>query len=184
MKQRSIKISLPVMLLSLCIAIGVLSTQSYAFEKPLKTVEASPSEIKGTLALILYGGNYSDDMETIAILDLEGDPYNFEPFAPDFDYTVRKGLPAEKALATAEKFVSFHTAFWRTQLSKILDRKGNIIGFELRPLYRPIVFGVSDILDVNYWSKEDGRIKVTIKLIPSVERLKVPGSDGGSGGEN
>jgi hypothetical protein len=156
----------------------------FAFETPLKTIEASPSEITGTFTLILYGGNYADDLETIAILDLEGDRYRFEPFAPDFDYRLRPGMPAKEAFATAEKFVSFHSAFWRTQLSKILDRSGNVIGFELRPLYRPLVYGFSDILEVNYWPKEDGKIKVMIRLIPEVERLKLPGFDGGFGGQN
>ncbi len=184
MKQRLIKIVLLTVLLPLCFEISLLSTQSFAFGKPLKTLEASPSEIKGTFTLILYGGNYSDDMETIAILDMEGDQYNFEVFAPDFDYRLTKGVPAEKALRTAEKFVGFHTAFWRTQLSKILDRKGNIVGFELRPLYRPEVFGFSDILEVNYWPKDDGKIKVTIKLVSPVERLKIPGFVGGPGESN
>jgi hypothetical protein len=184
MKQRLIRIVLLTVLLPLCCEISLLSTQSFAFEKPLKTLEASPSEIKGIFTLILYGGNYSDDMETIAILDMEGDRYNFEVFAPDFDYRLTKGVPAEKALRIAEKFVGFHPAFWRTQLSKILDREGNIIGFELRPLYRPEAFGLSDILEVNYWPKDDGKIKVTIRLVSPVERLKIPGFEGGPGDSN
>jgi hypothetical protein len=159
-----------------------LPARSFALEKPLRTVEASPSEVKGTFTLILYGGNYSDDLETMVLLDLEGDRYTLEPYAPDFDYRVKKGVPAEKALAEAEKFVSFHPAFWRTQLGKILDGKGNIIGFEFKPLYRPFIFGVSDILDVNYWPKESGKIRVIIKLIPPLDRLRIPGPGGGPGG--
>jgi len=31
---------------------------------------------------------------------------------------------------------------------------------------------------VYYWLKENGRVKVTIKLIPFVERLRFPGGDG------
>jgi hypothetical protein len=153
-------------------------SSSFAFDKPLKTIEASPAEIMGTFSLILYGGRFSDDVETIAILDFEGDGYTLEPFAPDFDFRIKKGVSAKEALEQAQKFVSFHHAFWRSQLSRITDNEGNAIGYELRPLYLPFYFGVSDIFDVYYWLEENGRIKVTIKLIPFVERRRFPAGEG------
>jgi hypothetical protein len=164
--------------------ISVLTTSdSFACEKPLRTEEAKASEITGTYTLILYGGNYSDDLETIAILDREGDQYNFEPYAPDFDYRIKKGVPAKEALKEAEKFVSFHNSFWRSQISRIIDNKGNIIGYEVRPLYQPFTFGISDILDVYYWLKEGGGVKVLIRLKQSVERSRLPfGGKAGRGG--
>ncbi len=180
MGQRLKLLSMIMILAFYFVSAGLLS-QSYAFEKSLKIEEASPSEIRGTFTLILYGGRSADDLKTIAILDLEGDEYSFEPYAPDFDFTVKKGVPAEKALAAAEKFVSFHASFWRTQLSKIIDGRGSVIGFEVRPLYWPFIYGVSDVMEVNYWPKRDGKVKVTIKLIPSVERLRYPGGGGGAG---
>lgn len=151
---------------------------SFAFDEPLKTIEASPAEITGTFSLILYGGRFSDDVETIAILDLEGDGYTLEPFAPDFDFRIKKGLSAKEAFEQAQKFVSFHHAFWRSQLGRITDDKGNAIGYEIRPLYLPFYFGVSDIFEIYYWLKENGRIKVTIKLIPFVERRRFPAGEG------
>ena len=166
---------------------GLLSiaSDSFAFETSLKTEAANPSEVKGTFTLILYGGNYYDDLETAAFLDCEGDGYTLDLYVPDFDYRVRKGMPAKEALAEAEKFVRFHPSFWHSQLSKIMDNKGDVIGYELRPLYYPITYGVSDVLDVHYWMKEGGRVKVTIRLIPSVERLRFPGGpEGGLGGAN
>jgi hypothetical protein len=151
---------------------------SFAFDKPLETIEASPAEITGTFNLVLYGGRFSDDVETIAILDLEGDGYLLEPFAPDFDFRIRKSVSAKEALEQAQKFVGFHNAFWRSQLSRIMDKTGNTIGYEIRPLYLPFYFGVSDVFEVYYWLKENGRVKVTIKLIPFVERRRFPGGDG------
>jgi hypothetical protein len=145
-----------------------------AFEKALRTEEAKPDEIKGSFTLILYGGSYLDDLETIAILDSEGDQYVLEPFVPDFDLQIKKRVPANEAFREAEKFVNFHPAFWRSQLSRIVDNEGKVIGYEVRPLYRPIAFGVSDVLDVNYWPKEKGRVKVTIRLIPSIEKTSCP----------
>ena len=50
-----------------------------------------------------------------------------------------------------------------------MDRKGKTIGYELRPLYLPLDFGVSDVLDVAYWLKE-GKVKVVIRPLPSVEK--------------
>jgi hypothetical protein len=162
---------------------NVITSTCSAFEKPLKTEKADLSEVRGTYTLILYGGRFLDDLETVAFLDFEGDEYRFEPFAPDFDYRIKKGIQVKEALAEAQKFISFHNAFWHAQQSRILDSKGNIIGYELRPLYLPFVYGISDLMDINYWPREGGKVKVTIKLIPMIEKLKFPGGgDGGSGG--
>jgi|WetSurMetagenome_2_1015567.scaffolds.fasta_scaffold528688_1 hypothetical protein len=153
--------------------VGIPS--AYALETPLKTEAASPKELTGTYRLILYGHRFANDVETVAVFDREGDGYTFDVFAPDFDFKIKKDVPAAEALKEAQEFVSFQRDFWRSQLSKIIDSKGDVVGFELRPLYNPVVYGVSDILDVYYWPKENGRIKVTIKLIPSVEEKRFPG---------
>ena len=170
--------------LTLAIMLFILISSSFAFEKPLKTEAASPTDVSGVFTLILYGANYLDDIETVAILDYEKDEYYFEPYAPEFNYKVKKGVAAKEALKEAEKFVSFHNSFWRSQLSKIVDRAGVTIGYEVKPLYRPFVFGFSDILDVFYWLKEKGKVKVIIKLDKSVEQTRfLGGRDSVSGGE-
>jgi hypothetical protein len=162
----------------------IMTGTSFAIKRPLKTEEAKSADITGTFTLILYGGNYSDDLETIAILDYERDQYNFEPYAPEFDYRIKKGVPAKEALEEAKKFVSFHNSFWHFQLSRIIDNKGDTIGYELRPLYLPLTFGVSDVLDVSYWLKGGNKVKVTIKLIEPVERMRLPAGDVvGNGGD-
>lgn len=151
--------------------------------KPLRTMAAESTDVTGTFTVILFGASHKDDLETVAFLDREGDRYEFAPFAPEFDYRIRPGLPAEDALAMAYKFVNFHPAFWTSRLSNIFDPQGNSIGFEVKPLYLPFVYGTSDVLDIHYWPKGDGRIKITIRLTPALERLKfMPGGDGGAGG--
>jgi hypothetical protein len=184
MKYVFIKVSLIIIMLTLFIGSPVLTESlSFAFEKPLRTESAEVSAMNGYLTLILYGARFADDIETIVIFDIEGDKYNFEPFAPDFDYKIKRGVQAKEALAEAEKFVSFHNSFWRSQLSRILDPNGNIIGYELRPLYNNFVYGISDVMDVYYWLKEGGKIKITIRLVPQIERsIKFPGGDGSGGG--
>ena len=131
--------------------------------------------IQGTFTLILYGANHSNDLETIAILDREGDGYDFEPFAPEFVYRIKKNLPANEALSEAEKFVGWHHSFRSAIISKIRDENGSLLGYEVRPLYYPLDFGSSDILDVTYF-KSGNKIIVKIKLIEPVEKI-LSGSD-------
>lgn len=184
MKHIFIKGFLIIIVLTLFIGSSDVTTSlSFAFEKPLSTESGEVYAMNGSLTLILYGARFADDIETIVIFDIEGDQYHFEPFAPDFDYKIKRGVQAKEALAEAEKFVSFHNAFWRSQLSRILDPKGNIIGYELRPLYNNLVYGTSDVMDVHYWLKEGGKIKVTIRLVPEIERaIRFPGGDDSGGG--
>lgn len=144
-------------------------SSSFAIAGNLKTEEVRKDDVKGVFTLILYGGRGPNDVEALAILDIEGDQYTFEPYAPEFDYKVKKGLSEKDALDNAYKFISYNPAFWRSQLSKIVDEKGNTIGYELRPLYMPFVYGISDVLEV-YYSLKDGKVKVYIRIIPSVER--------------
>ena len=131
--------------------------------------------IQGTFTLILYGANHSNDLETIAILDREGDGYDFEPFAPEFVYRIKKNLPANEALSEAEKFVGWHHSFRSSRLSKITDEKGSLLGYEVRPLYYPLGFGFSDILEVDYF-KSGNKIIARIKLMESVEKI-ISGGD-------
>jgi len=183
MKIQFVWILITVMIFTFClVTFNFTAPVSFAFEKPLKTEKAKVDDVTGSFTLILYGGRFSDDLETIAILDCEGDQYTFEPYAPEFDYRIKKRVQAKDAIREAEKFVSFHNSFWHSQLSKLIDNKGNIIGYELRPLYLPFLYGINDVMDVYYWLKEGNKVKVTIRLTPSIERLRVTGGDDGPSG--
>ncbi|HWR58768.1 MAG TPA: hypothetical protein VN328_07765 [Thermodesulfovibrionales bacterium] len=137
--------------------------------KDIRTEEARIADITGTFTLILYGGRFSRDVETVAFLDPEGDKYTLEPYAPDFDFRVIKGLSAKEASDKALHFVKAHFSFWTSQLSRILDDNGRAVGFELRPLYDPLTFGNPDVMDINYSLKGD-KIRIYIKLKPDTER--------------
>jgi hypothetical protein len=169
-------------MISLMSLLLLLTTVSLAHAKYLKTEEVKAEEVTGSFTLILYGGRHSNDLETIVILDKEGDQYEFEPYAPEFDYKMKKGVSAGDALNEAKRFVSFHNAFWRTQLSRILDEKGNVIGYEVRPLYRSFVYSRDNLLEV-YYKVKDGKVIAYIKLIPEVFNTlffgDLPGDMGG-----
>lgn len=83
---------------------------SFAISAHLRTEEAKVSDIKGVFTVILYGARDINDIETVAILDFEGDQYTLEPYAPSFDYKVTKGLSEKAALEEAHKFISYHNA--------------------------------------------------------------------------
>jgi hypothetical protein len=147
----------------------LLSVNSCAPGRQARTLESTPGEIQGTYTLLLYGGRYSDDLETLAILDREGDAYEFIIYAPEFDYLTKHDIPGKEALKEADEFVSFHHSFHRSILSRIVEAGGNTIGFEVRPLYYPIDVGFSDVIDVTYLIK-DNKVTVKIRLRQEMER--------------
>jgi len=133
------------------------------------------SAVTGTYNVIFYGCNYLNDLQTIAFLDRADDRFTFEPFAPAFNYRVKKGVDANEALTEAYNFVNCNTSFRSAQLSRIMAPNGETLGYEVRPLYSPITYGVEDVLDIDYRLKDD-RVVITIRLVPSVERLLQHGS--------
>lgn len=139
--------------------------------KALRT-DISKGDIQGAYTLILYGGNYGDDLETIAFMDREGDRYTFEPYAPDFAFRVIKGMTSDRALREAGRFIRSHADFHQEQVRSIKDDQGEVIGYEIRPLYFPLTFGTDNVIDVDYWLKED-RVLVFVKLKPSIEKRKI-----------
>ena len=153
---------------------GFPLTQGGLIPEPLKDGE----HIEGTFTLILYGANHAYDLETIALLDKEGDAYQFEPYAPEFVYRIKKNLPVNEALSEAEKFVGWHHSFRNVMISKIRDEKGSLLGYEVRPLYYPLDFGFSDILEVGYF-KSGNKIIARIKLMESVEKIISGGDSSG-----
>lgn len=157
------------MIASIFLAVLFVTLSSCAGSKLLRTELAQDSEITGSFTLILHGTRHTFDLKTIAFLDKEGDGYVLMPEAPTFDYKVIGNLSAQEALKKAQDFVKWHRSFRRSQVSKIIDDKGSIIGYEIRPLYDPIDYGISNVLVVEYWLKEGGKVKVTIRLHPTAE---------------
>jgi hypothetical protein len=147
----------------------ILFLQSCAYGKRLNTDASRIDNIQGTYTLILYGGNYADDLETAALLDKEGDRYTFEPYASEFIYKVIKGQTAEHALPAAEQFVRGHSAYHQQQMRAVLDDHGAVIGYEIRPLYLPLTYGQADVLDIDYYAKDD-KVIVVIKRKPFLEQ--------------
>jgi len=156
-----------VYLLSLMFALFCISCTSGI---RLNTKGAQESEIAGAYDVILYGCNFNNDLETIAFLQKDGTQYTFEPFAPDFKFRTKKGVPAKEALQEATEFVNCSTSFMHSQLSSIVAPNGDILGFEVRPLYEPLTYGFDDVL-YTYYKIEGDKVIIKVRLMPSVERM-------------
>lgn len=152
-------------------AILLIGCATFTIPSGLKTEEMQDKKISGIFTLLLYGNRFGGDIETITIFDKEGDQYTFDIFAPDFDYRVIKGLSADEAMEVAEGFVSMNINFKRSQMSKIFDPNGNVIGYELRPLYFTVAYGSDDVLDVDYRIKGD-KVIVKIQISPFLQQKR------------
>ena len=135
----------------------------------LRTGEVAAPDLTGTYTLILYGGDYPENGMKVAFLDKEGDRYSFRIFSPEYKYTVTREVPGREALERAERFVRSHRSFESFRLSRIIDEEGDVVGYELRPLYAKSEYGFSDILSV-YYIIRDNKIITKIGLRPELDK--------------
>jgi hypothetical protein len=145
-------------------AVFLLSCSGFLPSSPM-----DETAIAGRYNLILYAERSLGDLETIALLDVEGDGYEFVPYSPKFEYEVINGVSAEEAVREAKHWVSAHHAFHSLLVSEVAGPSGAAIGYEFRPLYMPIVFGMADVLDITYRLKEDGKVRVRVDLKREIE---------------
>lgn len=157
----------------ICLAaflLAALFVVSCASGIRLKTQGTRYSEAAAIYRVILFGCNFNNDLETIAFLDKESDKYVFEPYAQDFKFKIKKGVPAKEALKEAGEFVNCNTSFLYFQTYGIIGPNGETLGYEVRPLYQPFAYGAQDVLLTDYWLKDD-KVVIKIRLNPSVERM-------------
>ncbi|HXX58709.1 MAG TPA: hypothetical protein VEI96_11960 [Thermodesulfovibrionales bacterium] len=127
-------------------------------------------EINGLYTLILYSEGQYDSLRTLGFLSLEGTGYFIEPYVPDFYYSVWRNVSGQYAFPIALAFVgSKNPDYKQARVSKILDPVGITIGYEIRPLYYPLAYGLSDVLFTSYFLEPGGIIRVYIRLDETVE---------------
>jgi hypothetical protein len=134
----------------------LMLSMSCATGRYLKTETVGEAEISGTFTLFLY--EYANHAN-VAVFDIEGDDYTFELYESKYHYTVEKNVSSEQAVKKAVQ----HIASRKRKMKKILDG-GNIVGYEMKPLYHTLLrYGTSDILDVDY-RVIDKKVRVTIEM--------------------
>jgi hypothetical protein len=146
----------------------------------LRTASIADNEtITGLFSVILYGTQEYESLNTIAFLDIEGDGYEMIPYAPEFNYRVIRNVRDELAVEKALHFISTQNPdFQNPQIRRILGVQGNTIGYELRPLYRIFVYGLSDVLQIHYRPMGGGKIRISIALDPWIEKKLMNDFDG------
>ena len=121
-------------------ALFVFSFVSAVAAEDLKTSRADASEVDGTFMLMLIGCTSASDLNNIAILKKEEEDRSFEITSPYGTEPIAKsGLSGMDALAEADNFLGCNVESTHTQLSKIVNEEGTIVGFEVRPQYTPAV---------------------------------------------
>ncbi len=165
MKQQVTRIGITLLLF-----LALSGQYSCAAAQQLTTKGTNPADITGSYTLMLYGCKYPDDIENAAILVDEHSPYVLDIFSLPTMYSVQKGLPAQEALAKANKFLrcTFHTVV-ETRVRMIADDRGGTIGYDMRPAYLPYDIGSTDPLLITYRLK-DGKVTAYIRLSPDVRR--------------
>ena len=145
----------------------------------LKTETADPKIIQGTYDLFTYGCRYPDDIEHAAFLIAPDKAGMVELYVPATSYKVKKGIPADQALAEANTHVRCGVRTVEAiRVLRIPDGSGGTLGFEILPRYPATDVGGMDPLNVSYALK-DGKITVYIRLFPDVEKKLYRSSSGG-----
>jgi hypothetical protein len=128
------------------------------------------AEITGLFTLILYSDMQYASLRTLAFLSSEGSGYSLSPYVPSFDYSVTNNVSGQEALREALAFISSKNPNYESpEIRRILDPAGKIIGYEVRPLYNPVAYGISDVLSTGYFLLPGGSVRVIINLSQEVK---------------
>ena len=140
-----------------------LAAISCAGGKALSTDYVKPPvEAEGTFALIYYGGKNVHDLETVAILDKEEDGYQIKPYSPEFDYKIINNVEAGTAFEKGEGFLQHLNLIHSSETRAIKGPAGEIIGYEIRPLFMSAHFYTTDPLQTTYVLMPDNVVRVYV----------------------
>ncbi len=146
------------LILTIMIMSGVISCVSGQY---LRTEIVKDLQPNSPVRLIMYS---ESDPINIAIFDIACDDYTFDIQGSAFNYSVSDEITAEEALNEANSFLYSS----RTRLRNIYGVDGIVIGYEIRPVYNIVRYGVSDVLAVDYIVL-DGKVRVYIDLKHSLK---------------
>jgi len=159
--------------------IVIFTIQGCSLGTQLRTESADPKGIEGTYDLFTYGCRYPTDIEHAAFLIAPEKAGMVELYVLDTSYKVKRGIPADQALAEADTHVRCGVRkVVAISVHRIPDGSGGTLGFEVLPRYSVTEVGEVDPLDVSY-SLKDGKITVYIRLSPDVKRKMTSPSGGG-----
>ena len=153
------------------ISLIALAITSCAGGKHLRTEPYDAESISGLFDVTFYYNQDYDGLKQIVILDVADDGYEIVLYEPEyFMRTVKhaKGDDAEKSMV---EFLQDHPNYINYKIMKIVDKEGNTIGFEIRPLYAPEMYGISDVMDTFYTMADDGTVRALISLKEQIKGI-------------
>ncbi|WP_028844982.1 hypothetical protein [Thermodesulfovibrio thiophilus] len=153
--------------------IGVIKCFLIALILPLNlyaiTLEkCNEQDIKGIYNFIIYSNTYDHDLETFIVLDRVDDNIDIIPYAPEFKYMIIKNVNEKSALQTANEILKNSLSVSAMKCSIIKD-EDNIIGYELKSIYFPWVYGVLEPVQTVY-KKKDNTVEIFVTLNPHVQK--------------
>jgi hypothetical protein len=164
MKSSSIKVFILLSLLSLILT-------SCAGGKNLRTTPSTAESISGIFDVTFYSNQDYDGLKQIVILDLVDDAYEIVLYEPKYYMQTVKHAKGDDAEKSAVEFLKDHPNYINYKINKILDKEGNAIGFEIRPLYAPATYGITDVMQNYYTLEDDGKVRATITLKGQIRRI-------------
>lgn len=161
----------PVTICIMYLLLSLFILTSCTGGKVLRTEPSDEGNISGTFDVNYYSNQDYDALMYVAILDIDGDEHEISIYAPEYYIKTANNVKAEEAVSHSLEFIKNHREYIKYYIEKILTDEGDVIGYEIKPLYSPVTYGVTDVFDNRYLSMGDGKVKAIIDLKERVKSI-------------
>jgi len=145
----------------------LVTCSGYGTLKRVKTPD--PSTIKGSFTLYLLQDEPGADAARAAIIDVEGDDIRLVPAVSSFYIKTHGGLTLSSAMDKSQSVFASHCAYTGHVLRGLASAGGEIVGYEITPVYTPFLCEFAPTVNLNYYSKGQGIIRVVMSVTGKVE---------------
>jgi len=121
------------------------------------------SDVQGTFDVVYYGARFSDDPDSLVVLDVAGDSYKIVPLALEQSYKIETGLPAGEAISKAIAFLKQNKYYDGVKFRAIHAFGGKIIGYEMMPEYEMTTYISPNPISVNYFMKDGDTVQFVVQ---------------------
>jgi hypothetical protein len=153
------------------IAFIALTITSCTGGKILRTEPSTVESLSGIFNVIFYYNQDYEGLKQVVILDVADDDHTIALYEPGYFIRTVKHMNGDDAIINAVKFLEGHPNYMNYKILKIVDQAGNTVGFEVRPLYLPEMYGISDVMDNYYILQDDGTITAIISLKQQIKAI-------------
>lgn len=123
--------------------------------------------IKGNFNLIIYGNAFINDPETFVILDRIEEKTLILPYSSSYKYRIYENINEKEVMQIIKDI--FHNPSISFIKYREIKNADSSLGFEIKPVYYPWIFGISEPLETTY-KKDLDKVYIFIRLNPRVEK--------------